>query len=57
MTRRFPIDVLVPTPPLAMTHRGLNYQPDAGCSFCSVLDDEMPDACEGCKHDTYGGEA
>ena len=55
MTRRFPIDVLVPTPPL--THRGLNYQPDAGCNYCTVLDDEMPDACEGCKHDPDGGEA
>lgn len=25
-----------------------NRQPDEGCAFCSVLDDEMPDACEGC---------
>lgn len=28
-----------------------NRQPDAGCQFCSVLDDEMPDACEGCPHE------
>jgi len=28
-----------------------NRQPDAGCQFCSVLDDERPDACEGCRHE------
>ena len=26
-------------------------QPDAGCTFCSVTDDEMPDACMGCQHE------
>lgn len=29
---------------------GDNRQPDEGCQFCSVLDDEMSDACEGCRH-------
>ena len=27
-----------------------NLAPDEGCEFCAVIDDEMPDACEGCKH-------
>lgn len=30
---------------------GDNSRPDSGCGFCTVLDDERPDACDGCQHE------
>lgn len=27
-----------------------NRRPVEGCQFCSVLDDDMPAACEGCRY-------